>query len=228
MSHTVAVGEFEGPLGVLLELIERDKMEVSQIAVGTITSEYLEKVRGIEGVSAEDLSDFLQLGARLMYIKSLSLLPQAGVEEQDRELKQLSLELTQYRRFQAAAKLLAMRTDSRTWQRPAAPRLSLHEQPVPDISLHQLSEAFTRAMKFAPVAQRSTVLKSHVSIETIVKDLSQRLPNGFELHTVIERCRDRLEIVVTFLALLELMRSGSARVTQGAQFDAILVEAAHA
>lgn len=225
MSHTVAVGEFKGPLGVLLELIERHQLEVSQVSVGTITSEYLEKVRGLEAVSAEDLSEFLQLGARLLYIKSLSLLPLSDSDEQARELEQLSLELAEYRRFQAAAKLLDARSSSRTWQRPTAPRLKPHELPLPALGLEQLAEAFTRALKFAPVASPGGVMTPHLSIETVTQNLRQLLPAGFELHTIIERCRDRLEIVVTFLALLELVRGGIARVTQAGQFDPILVEA---
>ena len=228
MSHTVAVGEFEGPLGVLLELIEHRQLEVSQVSVGTITSEYLEKVRGLTGVSAEDLAEFLQLGARLLYIKSLSLLPQDDSTEQTRELEQLSLELAEYRRFQAAAKLLVSRSSTRTWQRPAAPPLKASELPMPALGLDQLAEAFTRALKFAPAAAPSATLKQHLSIETITDNLRRLLPAGFELHTVVERCRDRLEIIVTFLAILELVRAGTARVTQAGQFDPILVEAAHA
>lgn len=228
MSHTVAVGEFEGPLGVLLELIERNQLEVSQVSVGSITSDYLKKVRGLVGVSAEDLSEFLQLGARLLYIKSLSLLPQADTDEQTRELEQLSLELAEYRQFQAAAKLLAQRSSSRTWQRPPAPRLMPQDLPLPTLGLEQLAQAFTRALKFAPVAAPSTIIKPHLSIETVTEKLRQLLPTGFELHTVVERCRDRLEIVVTFLAILELVRSGVARVSQSGQFDPILVEAANA
>lgn len=225
MSHTVAVGEFEGPLGVLLELIERNKLEVSGVSVGQITTQYLEQIRGLPQASAEDLSEFLQLGARLLYIKSLALLPQSSAEEQTRELAQLSLELNEYRRYQAAAKLLAARTSERTWQRPAAPRLSPRDLPMPNLALDQLAEAFTRALKFAPVAAPSTVIKPHLSLETVTKNLRSLLPEGFTLHSVIERCHDRLEIVVTFLALLELVRAGSARVSQTSQFEPILVEA---
>ena len=228
MNHTVAVGEFEGPLGLLLELIERKQLEVSQISVGTITSQYLAKVRGLVGVSAEDLSEFLQLGARLLYIKSLSLLPQTDTEEQTRELQQLSLELAEYRQIQAAARLLAQRSASQTWQRPAAARLKPSDLPLPQVGLEQLAEAFTRALKFAPVATPDVVIKPHLSIETVTKNLRQLLPAGFELHTVVERCRDRLEIVVTFLAILELVRSGTARITQLGQFEPILVEPARA
>ncbi len=226
MSHTVAVGEFEGPLGLLLDLIERKQLEVSQISVGTITSEYLAKVRGLVGVSAEDLSEFLQLGARLLYIKSLSLLPQIDSDEQTRELEQLSLELAEYRQIQAAAKLLAQRSDTQAWQRPAAARLKPSDLPLPQVGLEQLAEAFTRALKFAPVAAPDAVITTHLSIETVTQNLRRLLPSGFELHKVIERCRDRLEIVVTFLAILELVRDGAARITQSGQFEPILVEAA--
>src|SRR4051812_21815619 len=115
MSHTVAVGEFEGPLGVLLELVERNKLEVSAISVGQITTEYLAYVRTLEAASAEDLSEFLQLGARLLYVKSLALLPQETSDQQATELKQLSLELAEYRRFQSAARLLNDLATGGTW-----------------------------------------------------------------------------------------------------------------
>ncbi len=228
MGHTVAVGEFEGPLGILLELVETSKLEVSAISVGQITSDYLSYVRTLQ-VSAEDLSEFLQLGARLLYIKSLALLPQDSAEQQATELHQLSLELAEYRRFQAAAKTLAARASSRTWAKPATTRLAPQDLPLPNISLDQLAEAFTRALKLIPPATPRTIIKQHLSLETVTKNLRPLLPAGFELHTIIEHCRDRLEIVVTFLAILELVREGAAQVIQTSQFDPIRVgQAQHA
>jgi segregation and condensation protein A len=227
MNHTVAVEEFEGPLGVLLDLINRDKLEVSNVSVGTITSAYLEKVRHLDDITAEDLSEFLQLGARLLYIKSLALLPQTAEAEQTRELEQLSLELAEYRRYQAAARYLASRTSLQTWSRPAAPRLGVSELPMPSLALNQLAEAFNRALKFALAAKPTAILSEHISIEVIAKELSRRLKEGFDLQSVIERCHNRLEIVVNFLALLELVRSGKARVVQVSQFEPIRVEAAY-
>lgn len=225
MSHTIAVGEFEGPLGVLLELVESSKLEVSAISVGQITTEYLQYVRTLQ-VSAEDLSEFLQLGARLLYIKSLALLPQESAEQQATELQLLSLELAEYRRFQAAAKTLATRTTQRTWTRPATPRLEARDLPLPDLKLEQLAQAFTRALKLVPPAEPKAVIKHHLSLETVTKNLRGLLPAGFELHTVIERCRDRLEVVVTFMAILELIREGAAQVVQAGQFEPILVKPA--
>jgi segregation and condensation protein A len=228
MTHTVAVDQFEGPLGVLLELVNKGKLEVSQVSVGRITSEYLAKVRGLQGVSAEDLSEFLQLGARLLYIKSLALLPQPDAQEQTRELDQLSRELNEYRRYQEAARLLSGRAHLRTWPRPAGPHLAPHELPLPNLSLDQLAAAFSRALQLAPEAPPTAVIKPHLSLETVTAKLEKRLSGGFALHTVIEGCRDRLEIIVTFLAVLELVRSGAAKVSQASQFEPVLVEAARA
>jgi segregation and condensation protein A len=227
MTHTVAVGEFEGPLGVLLDLVERNQLEVSLVSVGRITSEYLERVRQLGDVSPEELSEFLQLGARLLYIKSLALLPQTDANEQSRELELLSLELAEYRRFQEAAKQLAARSSLRTWPRRAAPRRAASELPLPNIRLDQLADAFSRAMKLAPVAPPSAVVKQHLSLETVIKRLRSQLTGGFDLHTAIEACQNRLEIVVTFLAVLELVRDGTATVTQAGQFEPVRVEAVH-
>ena len=228
MSHTVAVGEFEGPLAVLLELVENSKLEVSAISVGHITSEYLGYVRTLKNVSAEDLSEFLQLGARLLYIKSLALLPRESAEQQASELEQLSLELAEYRRYQTAAKALASRSPSRTWTRPAAPRPEARDLPLPNIKLQQLADAFTQALKLMPVARPESILKPHLSLETVTAKLRARLSDGFDLQSVIDLCHDRLEIIVTFLAILELVRSGAAKVVQTSQFEPILVEQAHA
>lgn len=230
MSHTVAVGQFEGPLGLLLELVERQKMPVSDISVGAITKEYLERVHDLQDAHVEDLSEFLQLGARLLYIKSLALLPAGPEGDQANELEQLKLELAEYRRFKAAASLLAERARSaRSWERPAA-KITAADRPLPSLTLQQLAEAFSRALQTAPTAPETAVIKPHLSLENVTASLRRRLSSerAFDLHDIISGCRDRLEIVVTFLAILELVRGGAVTVNQAGQFDPIRVEAARA
>lgn len=223
MSHTVATAEFEGPLGVLLELVESSRVEVSAISVGEITSRYLKHVRSLP-VSAQELNEFLQLGARLLYIKTLALLPQTDPEKQASELKQLSIELADYRRFQAAAKQLAEQARYATWPRPHAVQLSPKEHPFPPLKLEQLSQAFTDILK-RQTPLPTTIRKQHINLETIKKRLHTLLPQGFELESVTATCQSRLEVVVTFLAILELIREGGVRVSQAGQFGAIRLEA---
>jgi segregation and condensation protein A len=228
MTHTVAVGEFEGPLGVLLELVERNKLQVTAISVASITEQFVERIHALGPQAPEELSEFLQLGARLLYIKSLALLPAADTGEQVEELRRLNLELEEYRRMQAGSRVLAGRAPWQTWQRTLGTRLEPHELPLPRLELQQLTEAFGRALRRTAITAPATVPRQHVSLEQTIARLRQRLTAGaFELERLLSDCHNRLEVIVTFLALLELMRASAARVSQPSQFAPIMVEPAH-
>ena len=229
MTHTVAVGEFDGPLGILLDLVERGRMEVTAISVAEVTENYLERVKKLGPVSPETLSEFLQLGARLLYIKSLALLPHESAPEQAEELRQLNLELEEYSRMQTAAAQLGALSRRPAFGRTATVTLPIHELPLPELELPALAEAFTRALKRLEPARPTGVIPRHLSLETVLRRLRQRLSGGnFELQALLDSCANRLEVIVTFLALLELIRGGEARVTQAGQFASITVEAAGA
>ncbi len=228
MSHTVATAEFEGPLALLLELVERQKLEVTDISIAAITTGYLQHVRTLDSQSPEQLSEFLQLGARLLYVKSLALLPKEAGQEQAEELHQLNLELEEYRRYQQAARELGRLSSRSSWQRQAVSRLEPHELPLPDISLARLAEAFQIAIRRAEPTRPQGILRAHISQESIMKSLRRRLSHGaFELHALLDGAKDRLEIVVTFLAVLELIKLAELRVVQSGQFGAITMEPAH-
>jgi segregation and condensation protein A len=168
----------------------------------------------------------VQLGARLLYIKSLALLPRESAAEQADELRQLNLELEEYRRMQWAARQLSRRAHTRSWHRATTERLAAADLPLPDIELPELAEAFSRALKRLEPVQAKGVIRAHVSLETITARLHSRLATGsFDLQSVIDACRDRFEVIITFLALLELIHAGTARVVQAGQFDPITVEA---
>lgn len=226
MTHTVAVGEFEGPLGLLLELVERNKLEVTEISVAKITSEYLLRIQQLNEQSPENISEFLQLGARLLYIKSLALLPLATPDEQVEELHQLNVELSEYRRYKAAATELEALVKNRTQHRSVAIRPDLSELPFPSVNLRQMADVFARAIKRAEPAAETRLVKRTVNMETMTRRLTSLLPSGFELGKLLDECANRMEIIVMFLALLELIRGGAAKVVQANQYAPILVEAA--
>jgi segregation and condensation protein A len=230
MTHTVAVGEFEGPLGILLELVERGKLEVSSISVAQITAQYLERIKSMEHRSPEDLTEFAQLGARLLYIKSLALLPQESAHEQSDELRLLNLELAEYQRMQEAARELSLRAANPSFARQVTERLDPADLPLPQIALPDLGAAFANAMARLEPVRPTGSIRPHLSLEAVVSRLQHRLQTGgsFELQSLLDSIHDRLEVIVTFLALLELIRSGSANVIQANQFAPIRVEEAHA
>ena len=221
MPQSIVIDQFEGPLGLLLELVERNQMEVTNIAVATITAQYLASIANLE-LTPEVLGEFLQLGTRLTYIKSLALLPGVEPEEQT-ELAKLGHELTEYRRYQAAARVLASRAARPNRPRPVSEHLD--ELPLPALDLAELAKAFQAALRRVEPALPGKVLVSQLSQHEVLTSLIKRLQSGpFELSQLLDNLRDRLEVIVTFSALLELIRDGRGQVVQADQFGPIIVE----
>jgi segregation and condensation protein A len=225
MGHTVTTSEFEGPLALLLDLVERRQLEVTEISLATITADYLQQIGQLAEPEADSLSEFLGLGARLVYIKSLALLPRESAAEQADELRQLNLELAEYRRYQQAARELSRLAHGASWPRPVVARLDARERALPDLSLTQLAAAFTNALRQAEPARPQSVLRQPVSQAVVTRRLQQRLARGpLELQEVLDGAADRVEIVVIFLAVLELMKQGVVRVVQTGQFAPVMME----
>ena len=225
--HSVSAPSFEGPLGLLLELAEAGKVELTAISVSAITADYLARVKAMASLEPEELSDFLRLGSRLLYIKSLALLPREQ-EHQDEELRRLSLELDEYRRYQLVARKLSGMLAHSTWHRTAVTKLSAQDMPLPNIKLSLLTDAFSRALKRAEPLTVNNSTRQEISQESIIKNLKKRLHSGsFDLQLILEAATDRFAIIVTFLALLELLKSGQAVVVQADQFGPIIIEAPH-
>jgi segregation and condensation protein A len=228
MSHTVTIEKFEGPLALLLDLVERRQLEVTDISIAAITADYLGYINQLDHVEAEGLSEFLGLGARLVYIKSLALLPRESASEQADELRQLNLELAEYRRYQQAARELSRLARGATWPRPVVSRLDASRRSLPDLGVEQLAAAFTAALRQAEPIRPQGVLQQPISQAAITQRLQRQLAQGpLELQPLLDHARDRLEIVVTFLAVLELMKQGAMRVVQDGQFAPVIMEAIH-
>ncbi len=231
VTHTVVTQDFEGPLALLLELVERQQLEVTDISIATITTDYLAHIRKLTGTDPDpdNLSEFLQLGARLVYIKSLALLPREPTTEQAEELRQLQLELAAYRQYQQAARELVQRSTGSSWPRPVVSRLAPHQQALPDISLEQLAAAFNRALRQVEPARPSGLIRQTVSQAAIAQRLRRHLRRGpVELQQIIDEARNRLEVVVTFLTVLEFIKQDELRVTQDGQFAPVIMEPTHA
>jgi segregation and condensation protein A len=228
MTPTVTTGEFEGPLALLLDLVEQRQLEVTEISIAAITADYLAHVQRLDRAEPEALSEFLQLGARLVYIKSLALLPRESADEQTGELRQLQVELAEYRRYQQAARELGQLAGRASWARPVVTQLAPRERPLPDLSLEQLAGAFSQALRQHEPARPSAIIKTPLSQAAVIKRLRTRLVQGsLPLQQILDQVHDRLEIVVTFLAVLELMKQGQLRVTQDGQFAPVTLELTH-
>lgn len=236
---------FEGPLDLLLHLIEKNKVNIYDIPIATITDQYLEYVRNMEEESLDVVSEFLVMAATLLDIKARMLLPkevnEEGEEEDPRaELVARLLEYKTYKYMSMELKDMELDAEKIFYKDPTVPKeVKEYEQPVDldklldGVTLAKLEQIFKSVMrrqqdKIDPIRSTfSTIKKEPVSLEdkiVSVLDYARR-HRKFSFRMMLTRQKDRTEIVVTFLALLELMKVGKIHLTQDNLFDDMLIEA---
>ena len=215
-------------MGLLIELAEKGRLELADISVGSITTDYLARVKILDIKDPDELSNFLRLGSRLAFIKSATLLPPSAELEPERELSLLNEELAEYRRFQQAARTLAARLDSSSsWSRDHKPGLPPEDLDLPPLNLNLLQKAFTAALSRIPAEIVVHAQLPELSQAAVQTQLAGRLSRGpFALDEALKDAPDRFHVIVLFLALLELIKTGVAIVAQSSQFAPIMIEPA--
>ena len=228
--YLVKLPVFEGPLDLLLCLIEREELDITEVSLAQVTDQFLEYVRTLERVDLDVLADFLVVAAQLLVIKSRVLLPSpppARVEEEEEEVD-LVARLIEYRRFKEAAAWLRAR-EERGWRSYVrlAPPPKPPKSTLEGASLADLLEAARQALCILPPAPPVSELVSPLKVtveekmDLIRKVLKRRGKVGF--HRLLLSSASRLEVIVTFLALLELIKRGLASVRQERPFGEILI-----
>lgn len=221
---------YEGPFDLLLELIERDELDITQLALAHITDQYLDHLHNLQDRNPAEVSAFLVIAARLIQIKSAILLPRPPsiefINEEDPG-NTLVQQLIQYRRFKEIAGILNERDKAglRSYLRIAPPPINIKPKfNMCDITLDQFVQA---AREILSDEQKNTNLDEVISFPRLtirerifsILDII-RVNQKVSFHTLIET-RNRAEIVVTFLALLELIKRHIIRVQQENLFSDI-------
>ena len=235
---------FEGPLDLLLHLIEKNKVSIYDIPIVLITEQYLDYVSHMETEDLNVVSEFLVLAATLIDIKSRMLLPAETNEEGEEEdpRAELVARLLEYRMYKYMAQELSELEEGagrHLYKGPTVPEeVARYEPPVDldrlldGLTLARLQAVFEsvvkrRADKIDPIRSRfGTIRKEPVSLETRIGTVMEyaRSHRTFSFRQLLERQADRLEIVVTFLAVLELMKMGKIHLTQEVLFDDMNIE----
>jgi len=223
---------YEGPFDLLLEAINEGKLEIHQISLSRITSEYLERLKQIKELNIILSSDFLVMAAQLVELKSRSLLPVTINENEEEMIEDLEQSLVdhiaEYQVFKQAAQTLRQRKEifENIYGRHEGEQLE-HEIVLKDVSLKDLVEAFKKIFdEINDEDQLVPIEFEEIKIEDKIEWIKEKIrlqPEGVGLSDLLVR-RTRLEVVVTFLAILELVRQKEARIIQGATFGSIAVK----
>src|SRR5438034_9154118 len=220
---------FEGPLELLLALAEREEVDIFQVSLARITDAYLAEIAQREVQDPSEMSQFLWMAARLLLLKSIRLLP--GEQPTDEETELLGWEedvrqrLEEYRAYKAMAHDLMTRAEQEVFAFPPAAwpvEAGGQEEPL-DVDV--LVAASNRVL--ARIPPRPAVITGRTwTLEEKLDVITKRLRKGpIELLALILESEDRLEAVVTFVAVLELVRRSAITVRQKERFGPIHIEA---
>ncbi|HEX5475942.1 MAG TPA: segregation/condensation protein A [Vicinamibacterales bacterium] len=223
-AYPVHLANFEGPLDLLLHLIKRNEVSIYDIPIALITSQYLAYIDLMQEMNLDVAGEFLVMAATLIHIKSRTLLPRVDPTQEDpaedpREA--LIRRLLEHQKFKAAAELLHERETLRSaqWTRPDGPIVEIAgEAPEPEIEvdLFSLITAFRAVVERAKQRPKVYLPMEQIPIELRIEQLMSRLSEteacGFE--DLFEDVQSRPGLIVTFLALLEMIRLKLIRVFQ--------------
>ncbi len=226
---------FSGPLDLLLRLIEREELDVTTVALARVTNQYLEHLAALEQRDVKDLADFLVVAAKLVLIKSAALLPGRTGSSREEEVQQVGGDLVRqlelYRQFKQIADVLHDREKSglHTFVR-LMPRRRLDPEPdlghVTTQDLLALARAALEASSDPPVGE--VVSPTRVTIEDQIHHIEHQLSRQQQVsfRALLSRATTRIEVIVTLLAVLELIKQDRVRVRQQTLFGDIVIQEA--
>jgi len=238
MSYVVRLEAFEGPMDLLLYLIQREEMDIYDIPIARITEQYLDHVRMMERLDLHPAGEFLVMAATLMRIKARLLLPQQrpGEEKEEDPRTELVQRLLEYKKFKEAARKLEQREDerSRRFTRPLDQSLltemkELGDEVTFEVALPQIMKALSEVLgRFSEVTTHDVELEP-VALENKVESIRTRLLEHGRLSwtELFGSEKSRIDVIVTFMAMLELAKAGVLRVQQADNFSELWIFSRH-
>ncbi len=232
--YQIQLPVFEGPLDLLLRLIEREELDITTVALAQVTDQYLAHLDQLDHHQMKEMSSFLVIAAKLLLIKSLALLPRpsAGPTEAEDVGDELVHQLKIYKRFKEIASMLHDRDEQglHSYVRPTAlppldPQLDLGDVTIGDL-LTTVQEALN-AVPAPPAGEVVSPVTVTIAEQTasIEQHLSRRRRVSFR--QILSKATTRVEIIVTLLALLELIKQDRVKVRQERLFGEIVIERPH-
>lgn len=231
MTYQVRLEQFEGPLELLLHLIEKEKLDITRLSLSQVADQYLEYLDRGQAISLANLSLFLSIASRLILLKSRALLPLLTfTEEEEQSIEELEWQLREYRRMREAAHGLGelFRQRDGSFARESFIGQSVVFQPPRHLTSLDLRTAFEEVLGGIPVVESleeetvATIITLEEKMSHLRDSLAERLTTSFQALT--RDVESRVEMIVTFLALLELVKQRSIRVRQETHFSDIHIE----
>lgn len=228
----IKLGEFAGPLDLLLFLIRQEQANIFDIPIAKITDEYLAYIRLMKSFDIAVAADFLVMAATLIEIKSKMLLPRDPLGEQDEEIedprRELIDRLLEYEKYKSASQMLYERT---TIEHAIFPRGRIESDDANDeinASVFDLLNVFQKILARRTEEILMEIHREEISLADMIRTLKRRIAEEFEINLAafFEELHSKRELVTAFIAVLEIVRTESVRLTQKTTFGDILLKKA--
>lgn len=236
--------KFEGPLDLLLTLIEKNKVSIYDIPIAVITDQYLEYVESMDREDLELVSEFMLMAATLLDIKARMLLPRDEEKEEDEEdpRTELVARLLEYKKYKYISEELRdyqIEGDQLQFREPDIPKEVLNYRPpvdltelLGDVTLERLKAIYDdvlkrREDKIDPVRSNfGKIEKEKIQISDTIVTVRKKVKGGkrCSFRSLLTQGASKIQVVVTFLAILELIKTGDIRLTEDSTRDDIIVE----
>ncbi len=231
-NYNVKLEMFEGPLDLLLFLIKKDEIDIYDIPIARITHEYLEYIKLLESLNIELAGDFLVMAATLIYIKSKLLLPPdpktAGEEDLNEDPRaELVGQLLEYQKFKAAANMLYEKAEVEAAVYTRGPLDTDKNNPEVTATVVDLLRIFKEILDRAKTIKEMEIQREEMSMSEKLRQIRALLAEHKEINvrTVFELAHSKRELILTFLALLELVKGAQITLIQAEVFGDIIARA---
>jgi len=231
MQYKVKLEIFEGPLDLLLYLIKKEELDIYDIPIAKITDQYLEYIEMMKLLDLDIAGEFIVMAATLMHVKSRMLLPpdEVPAEEMEEEDPRAELvkRLLEYKKFKEAADQLALKEaeSNKIYSRKSSEKSVIKDDDSPffEASIFDLLTTFSKVLKEVPKETFYKVVKEEFTVGEKIHDIFHMLVDQPRIYfsNLLRKAQNKLEVVVIFLAVLELIRLKEILIIQESSFSEI-------
>jgi segregation and condensation protein A len=226
----IKAGEFEGPLGLLLDLIEQRKLHVSQVSLAKVTDDYIGFLKTKTDIPMGEMANFILVASTLMLIKSVSLLPTLSVTPEEKtSIEDLERRLKALEQIRTLSQGVKTQFGRQIMFEKSERRLEPIFTPSPELKTGNWLDLLKKVLNAIPKIEKipETVVKKVMSLEEMIDKLAARVTSAFKLkfsEFIADHKEERVSVIVSFLGMLELVKQGVIEVRQDDHFNDIHME----
>ena len=228
MVYQTKLDKFEGPLDLLLELIEEQKLDITEVSLAKVADQFLEYISQREKITLDSLADFLTIASKLILIKSKALLPTLEFsDEEEKEILDLEKQLQEFKKFKDISIRIGKMSESKriSFSREKFVAIKTFFYPPENINVFDLKKYFVKVLSEIPAFEKleEEMVREVITLEERISHLHDFIKGKIETSfaELVSTAEDKVDVIVSFLAMLEMVKQRIIHVDQGELFSEI-------